>query len=298
MNKPSTQDGYSAEVTKNCERVLVTLLSRLGPWKNSVYLVGGLVPRYLVSDKPPDVPAHAGTSDVDVVIELQMLTETEAYHTLEENLKKMGFERSENSKGEKLSWRWHTYTEDRALVVLELLADNPELSGGKVQPLPTDGSISALNIPHASMVFDHYETVELTAELLGQNGVATETVRLADLVSFTCLKAFAFDQRHERKDAHDLAYCIEHRRGGPEAAAEMFRAARQGKHAGAIDNAIKILKKRFTDDDKTEGYLKDGPVAVAKFELGEGNDVELRETRALRQRKISELISRFLGEIG
>jgi hypothetical protein len=29
------------------------------------------------------------------------------------------------------------------------------------------------------------------------------------LVSFTSLKAFAF-QRFERKDAHDLIYCIEH----------------------------------------------------------------------------------------
>jgi hypothetical protein len=27
------------------------------------------------------------------------------------------------------------------------------------------------------------------------------------LVSSTCLKAFAFDQRFERKDAHDLVYC-------------------------------------------------------------------------------------------
>ena len=49
---------------------------------------------------------------------------------------------------------------------------------------------------------------------LDGNGIASETVRHADVVSFTCLKAFAFDQRFEPKDAHDLIYCIEHARGG------------------------------------------------------------------------------------
>jgi len=111
------------------------LLGGLGPWKESVYLVGGLTPRYLVPARPPVVPAHAGTLDVDIVIDLQILADTEAYHTLEDNLKKMGFERAENEQKQKLSWRWQTRTEHGALMVLELLADAPEIAGGKVQPL-------------------------------------------------------------------------------------------------------------------------------------------------------------------
>ena len=65
MAKPATLDGYSDQYTVDCERVLVTLLRGLGPWKDSVYLVGGLTPRYLVAARPPVVPAHAGTLDVD-----------------------------------------------------------------------------------------------------------------------------------------------------------------------------------------------------------------------------------------
>jgi hypothetical protein len=107
--------------------------------------------------------------------------------------KKMGFERAENNRKQKLSWRWVTRTEHGALMVLELLADAPEIAGGKVQPLPTDGTISALNIPHSSIVFDLHQITEIQAELLGGNGIATERVKHANLVSFTCLKAFAFD---------------------------------------------------------------------------------------------------------
>lgn len=298
MAKPATFDGYSDQYTVDCERLLVTLLRGLGPWKESVYLVGGLTPRYLVAARPPVVPAHAGTLDVDIVIDLQILTNTEAYHTLEDNLKKMGFERAENEAGKKLSWRWQTRTEHGALMVLELLADAPDIAGGKVQPLPTDGKISAMNIPHSSIVFDLHQVTEIQAELFGGNGVATEKIKHANLVSFTCLKAFAFDQRFERKDAHDLVYCIEHAPMEMEQVADSFRQGLNGKHGAVIQAALAILRSRFAQDDKIEGYRKDGPVSVAKFELGESDEAEQREARTLRQRQASDLIERLFAFIG
>jgi hypothetical protein len=296
MAKPSTLDGYADAYTLDCERVLLTLLRGLGPWKDSVFLVGGLAPRYLVRARPPEVPPHAGTQDVDIVVDLQLLADTEAYHTLEDNLRKLGFERATNDKGQKLSWRWQTRTEHGALMILELLADAPEIAGGRVQPLPTEGTISALNIPHSSIVFDLHQTSEIQAELLGGAGVATELVRHANLVSFTCLKALAFDQRFERKDAHDLIYCIEHAPEGLEAAAAAFHDALAGKHGTVLGETLAILQRRFCSDEKVEGFRKDGPIAVALFEQGE--DPELREARALRQRETSDLVERLLALIG
>jgi hypothetical protein len=296
MAKPTTLDGYEDTHTLDCERVLLTLLRGLGPWRNSVFLVGGLTPRYLVRARPPEVPPHAGTQDVDIVIDLQLLADTDAYHTLEDNLRRLRFERATNDKGQKLSWRWQTRTERGALMILELLADAPEIAGGRVRPLPTEGTISALNIPHSSIVFDLHRTTEIQAELLDGGGVAVEIVRHASLVSFTCLKAFAFDQRFERKDAHDLIYCIEHASEGLDATAAEFREALAGKHGAVVGDALAILRRRFHSDDKVEGFRKDGPVAVARFEQGE--DPDLREARTLRQREASDLIERLLAMIG
>lgn len=297
MAKPAMFDGYSDQYTSDCERVLVTLLRGLGPWKDSVYLVGGLTPRYLVKARPPVVPAHAGTMDVDIVIDLQILANMDAYHTLEENLKKMGFERAENDRQQKLSWRWQARTEHGALMVLEFLADAPEIAGGRVQPLPTSGAISAINIPHSSIVFDLYEVTEIEAELLGGDGIAVEKIKHANLISFSCLKAFAFDQRFERKDAHDLIYCLEHAAGGADAVARAFRQALDGKHSDVVKNALDLLRVRFAQVGETEGYRKDGPVAVAKFEFGEGDEPEQREARALRQREASDIIAQILSRI-
>lgn len=296
MAKPQTMDGYEAAVTEACERVLVTLLRGLGPWKESIYLVGGLAPRYLITARPPKVPPHAGTGDVDVVVDMAILTDTEAYRTLEENLKAMCFECAENDTGKKQSWRWKSEVERGTTMILEFLADFPELSGGRVTELPTGGNVTAINIPHASMVFDLHETVEITAELLNERGRATELVRYADIVSFTCLKAFAYDQRSEPKDVHDLVYCIEHFEGGLDAAHAAFRAALEGKHGDVIRLALTRLAARFIDPDPDESYRRDGPVAYALFEdaAGSSEDEELRNARILRQRRAADLMSAFL----
>ncbi|WP_223879277.1 hypothetical protein [Chitinimonas arctica] len=183
-------------------------------------------------------------------------------------------------------------------MVLEFLTDAPEIAGGRVQPLPTEGAISAINIPHSSIVFDLYEVAEIKAELLGGDGIAVERIKHADLVSFTCLKAFAFDQRFERKDAHDLVYCLEHAFESTDAMAQKFRQALGGKHREVVKDALDLLRIRFARDANTEGYLKDGPVAVAKFELGEGGEPAQREARILRQREASEVIEQLLVRIG
>lgn len=300
MTKPKTFDAYNGAVTEAAERVLVTLLRGFGPWKDTVFLVGGLTPRYLVAARPPEVPQHAGTGDVDVVVDVAILTDTEAYSTLEENLHAMGFDRATNENGVKVSWRWEARLETGATMVLEFLAEHPELGGGKVKVLPTEGNVSALNIPHASMVFDLHDTTELTAELLNGGGLATEVVRYANIVSFTCLKAFAFDHRNARKDAHDLVYCLEHYPGGLDSVISAFKDALAGSHAEAVQEALAKLKTRFVHDDPDQSYRRDGAVAVARFEDNDADvddNEEIRDLRILRQRQVAELMGQFFAAL-
>lgn len=300
MTKPKTFDAYNGAVTEAAERVLVTLLRGFGPWKDTVFLVGGLTPRYLVAARPPEVPQHAGTGDVDVVVDVAILTDTEAYSTLEENLHAMGFERATNENGVKVSWRWEARLETGATMVLEFLAEHPELGGGKVKVLPTEGNVSALNIPHASMVFDLHDTTELTAELLNGGGLATEVVRYANIVSFTCLKAFAFDHRNARKDAHDLVYCLEHYPGGLDSVISAFKDALAGSHAEAVQEALAKLKTRFVHEDPDQSYRRDGAVAVARFEDNDADvddNEEIRDLRILRQRQVADLMGQFFAAL-
>ena len=297
MAKHQTHAEHDPSITADCESVLVTLLSGLGPWRDSVYLVGGLAPRYIIEARPPEVPAHAGTSDVDVVVDMAVLADTEAYRSLEENLHKMGFTRVPKPDGKAFNWRWQVLTDNGNTIILEFLSWDPKRKEGHPQELPTEGTISALNIPHSDIVFDMHDEREISAPLLNGEGNATVKVRHANLVSFLCLKAFALEGRGERKDAHDLIYCLEHNADGMAGAVAQFSEALQGAHAEVVAEALAIVRRKFADDKHGPGFRKDGPTKAARFELGDGDGEDYREALLLRQREINAVVESFLREL-
>lgn len=80
--------------------------------------------------------------------------------------------------------------------------------------------------------------------------------------------------------------------------AAAFQKERNGKHGAVVEASLTILRSRFASGEKGEGYRKDGPVSVAKFELGEGDEPEQREMRLLRQRQSCDVIEQLLARIG
>ncbi len=294
--KPATASGYSPDYTLDCERTLVTLLRGFGTFKDSLRLVGGLVPRYLTPARPPHVPEHAGTMDVDLVLNIQLLARGEGYKTLAEQLKARGFERALNAEGRPTSWRWCRQISENRYVVVDFLRDaEDEMPGGGVFTI--DGEkISALAVPYAGIVHDCYEERDITAELLDGAGTVTERVRYADRVGFIVLKAIAFDQRHENKDAGDLIHVLRYA-GELEETAEQFRKRlAETKHDKAIEAALAALQVRFCGNNEVEAHLRDGPVAYARFMHGLLPAQE--EARVLAQRTAGGLVMEFLQMIG
>ncbi|WP_231638092.1 hypothetical protein [Piscinibacter sakaiensis] len=52
------------------------------------------------------------------------------------------------------------------------------------------------------------------------------------------------------------------------------RSALRAQGCARPDRLLAIVRSRFASDDGVEGHRKDGPVSVARFELGEGNEAE------------------------
>jgi predicted nucleotidyltransferase len=290
--KPTTAAGYSADQTLACERALISLLRGLGTIKHSLRLVGGLVPRYLTPEMPPAVPAHAGTSDVDIVLNLQLLADGDAYRSLADQLKAQGFERAVNHQGRPTGWRWQRQVAKNEYVVIEFLRDADEkLAPGKVGSVEGE-SISALAIKHVGIVHDWYAEREITAELPDGAGNTTETVRFADVTAFIVLKALAYDDRHENKDAADLVHVMRYAGTLEAVAAQFIERIASGKYWEATDAALDVLKRRFCDTKDIEGYLRDGPIAAARFLHTDLPQFE--EQRVLEQRNVSGLIAAFI----
>jgi hypothetical protein len=260
---------YDDAATARCERALVTLLGDLGPWRERIFLVGGLAPRYLVGQLPEGARAHVGTTDVDLVIGLALGDETpETYRTLENNLEKSHFDQKEPG------FRWAREVEG-AKVVVEFLCETEAVPAGLVfrpKAGSTGSVVGAFNVRGANLVrYDFIERV-LEGERLDGGGASKVRVRVANVLPYTVLKIFAFQDRHENKDSYDLVFCLLHFGDGPEAAGEA--AARSPVASDErVTEALELLGERFGDAGQ------DGPTAYATFLADPGDDEEAARLR-------------------
>ena len=290
--KPRTAAGYDQNVTLACERTLLTLLSAFGNLRETLRLVGGLVPRYLTPATPPEIPVHAGTSDVDVVLNLEILAAGNEYASLAQQLKARGFTRWIED-GQPASWRWRRRVNDNIEVVVELLRDAGNEEPGRT--ISVDGErVSALTIKHARIVHDWYQEKTVSAQLLDGNGISVDTVRFADVPAFVILKALALDQRQERKDAADLIHVIRYSGSVEEVAALFVQRIRSKQHPEALTDGLAALGRRFGDDEHGEGYENVGAVAYARFHSENDED---EDELVSRQRFAAGLVQKLLTEI-
>lgn len=292
--KPKHQGGYSSRHTTLCERALVTLLRGLGPWKQGIYVTGGLAPRYLVRQAPEadGPPPHVGTTDVDLVLNVSLLAQIEAYRRLEQNLKNLEFERGTNDEGAPQHFSWRKPVAEGVTIVVDLLCDAPLGEGGRANPLTGERRLSALGIPGAYLVIEDYIEVSITEELLDERGIATETIRVANIVPFVVLKCLAYDDRLEEKDAYDIVYCLTHYQSGPDAVAQAYaQSLARRREDPLLVHAIAILRRRFASDATTQGYRKDGPVSYARFLADPGRT----DRNVVHQRNAAGAVEAFLA---
>jgi hypothetical protein len=272
---------YDEATTDRCERVLITLLGDLGPWRERLVLVGGLAPRYLIGQLPEGARPHVGTTDIDLVIGLALGDETtETYRTLQNNLERSGFEQQEPS------FRWERNV-DGVRVVVEFLCETSEVEPGRIfRPREMAGSkLGAFNVRGAHLVRDDFIERELEGERLDGGGRSRVVVRVANVLPYTVLKILAFQDRHQNKDAYDLVFTLLNHEGGPRRAG---RASAQSPVVGdpLVAEALKLLKERFRDAGQ------DGPSAYASF-LSTSEDAE--EKSRLRQEAVGTVREFFSG---
>ncbi len=274
MSRREHHTDYDEETTARCERALVTLLGDLGPWRERIYLAGGLAPRYLIGQLPEGARAHVGTTDVDLIIGLALGDETpETYRTLQNNLEKANFKQKEPS------FRWARDVEG-VTVLVEFLCETDEVEPGRIfRPKGefTGSRLGAFNVRGAHLVRDDFIERDIEGERLDGGGHSRVTVRVANVASYTVLKILAFQDRHENKDAYDLVFTVLNYEGGPPAAGSAARSSAVAQHP-QVDEALALLEERFRD------ARDDGPNAYALF-LAAPNDDE--ERARLRQEAVA-----------
>lgn len=270
--------------TATCEKVLRALLVGLDSWGNSLLLVGGLLPRYIIPMLAEGAEPHLGTTDLDVVLTLTLGAPDPApYRSLEECLADLNFAPAPPTGDDVGSFRWMK-TVDGLPVKLEFLAP-PEVSAEhmKVRPIRGGGAIGALRVRGAELVARDWFVHELEGPVI-DGATHRVPLRVAGLVSFLVLKSFALNERRRRKDAYDVVWTLTSAPAGVAAAAER---ARMGPVSGEriVAEAFAHVRHHFSTHES------DGSHQYADF-------LAPRMTRehAILQRFASRTVREFLSE--
>jgi hypothetical protein len=206
-DKPRHRSGYRREETEQVEATCLTIGLALGSLMNQMCIVGGLVPSLIIDRDPqPDDKsdeAHVGTNDLDVGLAVALL-DKQQYTEIGRRLRAEGFKPDVNEDGNPTPQRWRL-GELNVTVDFLMPSLSPAESEGRIQHL--EGDFAALITPGLQLAFDERQEVLIEGYTL-QGEKASRAIPVCGPASFTVLKALAFKNRSEPKDAYDLIYVL------------------------------------------------------------------------------------------
>ncbi len=282
-DKPRHRSGYGQEEFEQVKAACLTVAVTLGAYLDDICIVGGLVPALLIDsvrDTGDDEdPRHPGTNDLDIGLALALLDD-ERYTEISARLRAEGFAPDTNDAGNPTVQRWRL---GELKVTVDFLM--PPAPGQaptlRVQNLQPD--FGALVTPGLELAFDERVEVDLDGHTL-KGERARRNVPVCGPAAFVVLKALAFGDRGEPKDAYDLVYVIRHTPRRGRAIAERL-ATHAERHASIVQRALRLLVRDF---DGPDGL---GPTRAAGFAIAEpAAPGELDEAAADAQGYVDDIL--------
>jgi hypothetical protein len=238
----------SRSARKAAEEALVRVVHHYGATPEFV-LLGGLVPE-LLCDKSDVV--HAGTTDVDVQVNLEIAAGATNGRRLEQALGNAEFESVDGKV-----WRWQTEAEGlKAAIKFELLADLDDQPAQATITFDECEALGAVNLRGTGFAARDFAPHQLGAKIGGVR--YTVEVNVTGLAGFLLAKTAAAHGRRKTKDWYDIAFVLRHNNeGGPQEAADRVRALFAPDLAG-MASALDDLAANFNSPGDQ------GPVAYAE----------------------------------
>lgn len=276
MSKPKTAAGYSAGQLQMVRATCLSLASILGDLLDDLVVVGGLVPSLLIDTPASREEPHVGSLDVDVGLEVAML-DTGRYHTLAERLRGRDFEPDKNEEGNLTRQRWTHRKFNNVKVDFLMAPTGAAAAPGTLQDLEAD--LAAVITPALPLAFRDRHRVRLADRTLDNEAVARD-VPVCGAGAFVVLKALAFRNRGENKDAYDLWYVLGHFGDSVEDVGARLRPLLDDANAR---EAVRALGEDFATLDSL------GPRRAAEFLLRSGDDAFCSDVAGLVGRLLRSL---------
>lgn len=219
------------------EAALVRVVDAYGRRPEFV-LIGGLVPELLCATS---TFGHAGTTAVDVQVDLEIASGAVNAPRLEQALRDAGF-----APDNEHVWRWTTDRgAHRAIIKFELLADLPTQPANATLSFNGCDRLGAANLRGTGFAARDIEVQQLTV-VTGEEARRVD-VNVTGLAGFLLAKTAAAYSRRERRDWYDIAFVLRHNdAGGPTPAADAV-LARFAAELGPLQSMFNDLSANFAD---------------------------------------------------
>lgn len=254
--KPRTIEDYSSVVTSASMSVLLEVMTLLAAYRDSLVLVGGWVPYFLLRDHGGagygDHFEHAGSIDIDLLVD-PTLTDTARYATMLQLLLERGY-----AADSAIRYRFNRSWPGLPVPIgVDFLTPEPPPGQGKKhrhRKVQTD--LAARVVPFGEMGFRHWSELHLEGELPTQGGRTKLDIRMTDLPSFFAFKGIALGERYKEKDAYDL-YAITRYYG--EGVEEIIKKLEPHVGEAGLKKGLTNIQEKFRDRDA------EGPSWVVNF---------------------------------
>ncbi|MFN0195719.1 MAG: hypothetical protein ACKVT0_03185 [Planctomycetaceae bacterium] len=277
-NKPTVAAEYTPATMQLVRAASLYIATKLGDLRDDIVIVGGLVPSLIIpqSQLPSGRPLHIGTMDVDLGLAIAIL-DMQRYHELCERLRNAGFHTDINDAGNSTNQRWRIESDSQTVTVDFLIPATSE--GDKAGTLRNlEEGFAAIITPGLELAFKDKRLVLLEGETL-HHEQASRDVWVCEAGAFTVLKAIAFRNRGENKDAYDLVYLLQNYGGGIN---DVYQRLEHLLENQFTQRALEILEHDFTKIDSV------GVIRVAEF-LGHQQDETIRADAAGAVRSLLRL---------
>lgn len=243
-----TRTDYPKTEVEACLSVIVELMTVLGEYRDSIVLVGGWVPYFLIDKKKQE---HTGSLDIDIALDFTKIS-NEAYATILNLLKKQGFK--QNTQPFIFTRTINSDFDNPIAIKINLLA--AEYGGtGKSHRTQKVQDIRPRKARGCDLVFEHTFSVSLSKKM--PDGAINEIVlKVASVIPFLVMKGMALWDRYKEKDAYDIYFTVSNYPGGIKHLIDVFKPHKSSK---LVQEGLGKIKAKFDDINSP------GPVWVINF---------------------------------
>ena len=201
-------------------------------------VIGGLIPALLCLNSTYQ---HAGTTDIDVQVDLEIACGAVNTKRLEQALQEAGF----TPTSERV-WRWviEEPAKPKVEVKFELLADLDSRPSGDILSFDECDQLGAVNLRGTRFAARDKRTIKMSAEIKGSTYEIE--VNVADIAGFLLAKTAAAYSRRLPKDWYDIAFVLLNNDiGGPDEVANLVLQKFGRELVGEVRTALKDLAANF-----------------------------------------------------